>query len=147
MSTTYSDVLERDDFTCIACGDDSKTLHVHHMRYFDEKDPWEYDMADMVTLCEDCHKREHDLRKEVEDQILDGLRKNHFMLSDLETICNGLENTRHGDSGYSLAEPIRCLLMTEGIQQIIIPIWNAFNCRRTRKAPKTDGVTEGEADE
>ncbi len=47
-------IMERDGFSCVACGDESKTLSVHHLRY--RGLPWDADDADLQTLCEPCHK-------------------------------------------------------------------------------------------
>ena len=49
-------VLERDNFTCLCCGDSSKQLHVHHAFYISKRDPWEYNHNSLLTLCLDCHK-------------------------------------------------------------------------------------------
>lgn len=55
------EVLERDNFTCCFCGSTEKMLHVHHLYYEDGKKIWEYPTKALITLCEDCHKREHEL--------------------------------------------------------------------------------------
>jgi len=47
-------VMERDLFTCAACGDNKSTLNVHHLKY--GKDPWSVDDKYLVTLCEKCHE-------------------------------------------------------------------------------------------
>lgn len=52
-------IFERDGFRCTKCGSDKKTLHVHHKRYLEGHNPWEYEDRDLITLCEDCHTREH----------------------------------------------------------------------------------------
>jgi len=52
------EILQRDDFTCRVCNSETKTLHVHHIRYFKGREPWEYKEFYLVTLCEDCHKLE-----------------------------------------------------------------------------------------
>ena len=49
-------VLERDNFTCICCDETTKQLHVHHCYYVGRRNPWEYHLSTMVTLCVDCHK-------------------------------------------------------------------------------------------
>lgn len=67
IETTYSEklkdprwqrkrleVFQRDGFTCQCCNDDKKTLHVHHKKYSGE--PWEANLGDLTTLCEDCHQ-------------------------------------------------------------------------------------------
>lgn len=51
------EIMERDGFACIHCGDKTKTLNVHHAYYESGKAPWEYGNWSLVTLCEDCHDR------------------------------------------------------------------------------------------
>lgn len=50
-------VLDFDNWTCVDCGDGTKTLHVHHLFYLRDHEPWEYDPMDLVTLCDGCHDR------------------------------------------------------------------------------------------
>lgn len=50
------EILSRDDFQCLQCGDGKTTLHVHHGYYERGLDPWEYDDDTLHTLCEECHK-------------------------------------------------------------------------------------------
>lgn len=49
------DILNRDAFTCIACGNTKETLHVHHKYYIQHRDPWDYPDFALITLCKDCH--------------------------------------------------------------------------------------------
>lgn len=49
-------IMERDNFACTNCGDDSATLNVHHSFYKRGRAPWDYHDQWLVTLCEDCHK-------------------------------------------------------------------------------------------
>lgn len=58
------EILQRDNWTCCNCGDDSKTLHVHHRIYINGKDPWEYPDHLLVTLCEYCHEGEESQKQE-----------------------------------------------------------------------------------
>jgi hypothetical protein len=56
-------VLERDGWACVKCSDTESTLHVHHTYYADpedEMDPWVYGQASLITLCDECHKSEHE---------------------------------------------------------------------------------------
>lgn len=57
-------VLNRDNFTCVDCKNRQKSLHVHHLKYLPGKMIWEVPTWYLVTLCEDCHSKEHgrDLR-------------------------------------------------------------------------------------
>jgi len=53
-------ILERDNWTCKSCGETEKTLHVHHLFYFKETDPWDINDGYLITLCEDCHSGKND---------------------------------------------------------------------------------------
>jgi hypothetical protein len=51
------EILERDGWNCVDCGDGTKTLHVHHRYYEWRLKPWEYEDDALTTLCEPCHER------------------------------------------------------------------------------------------
>lgn len=57
-------VLERDGHQCRSCGK-RESLHVHHRQYHRErasgewKQPWEYELRLLVTLCDTCHSEGH----------------------------------------------------------------------------------------
>ena len=48
------EIMQRDGFACVACGDAESTLHVHHKQYHGEL--WNTPPADLQTLCESCHR-------------------------------------------------------------------------------------------
>lgn len=62
-------VFERDYWQCMRCDCDNKTLHAHHLKYENGKDPWEYDLKDIVTLCDDCHTKAHDDNEDIARQV------------------------------------------------------------------------------
>ncbi len=53
------EVLNSDDFQCQWCGDKETTLHVHHFVY--KGKPWEVELGDLATICEECHFIQHQL--------------------------------------------------------------------------------------
>lgn len=57
-------ILDRDKYTCVDCGRVDLTLHVHHLKYGKDMFIWQVPVWYLVTLCEDCHSKEHqrDLR-------------------------------------------------------------------------------------
>jgi hypothetical protein len=59
------EVLQAADFSCEVCGDKENTLHVHHKRYVKGREVWEYELNELIALCEPCHEREH-----VKDSLL-----------------------------------------------------------------------------
>jgi len=50
------EIFERDEWTCRACFDPTKTLHAHHLAYQNGKLPWDYKNDTLLTLCEECHE-------------------------------------------------------------------------------------------
>jgi len=53
-----TEILQRDNFTCQGCKSTDKTLHVHHQFYLSgNREPWDYEDAHLITLCEDCHEK------------------------------------------------------------------------------------------
>ncbi len=48
------EVFQRDDFRCLACGSDNRTLNVHHLKY--HSNPWDTSPEFLETLCDSCHK-------------------------------------------------------------------------------------------
>lgn len=80
MKKTYSDklkdprwqrrrleILNRDDWKCLACGNHENTLHVHHKKY--TGNPWEAPDEDLETLCERCHNAEA-YREDYENELI-----------------------------------------------------------------------------
>ena len=60
---SYSLIKER-NFTCEDCGrrfyNQRNKLQVHHLVYRDIN-PWSYKPEEMVVLCEECHKKRHNI--------------------------------------------------------------------------------------
>lgn len=56
------EVMERDGFVCSNCLCDNyeNQLEVHHIAYHPDRKAWEYPDYLLVTLCRDCHQKEHD---------------------------------------------------------------------------------------
>lgn len=48
-------VFERDGWACVACGETTRTLHVHHLAYRAGQAPWEAHPDTLATLCALCH--------------------------------------------------------------------------------------------
>jgi 5-methylcytosine-specific restriction endonuclease McrA len=64
------EVLNRDGFACTECGNKTETLHVHHLYYITNRDPWDYPNWALRTLCSECHEFENEepsYRKEREE--------------------------------------------------------------------------------
>jgi len=77
------EILQRDDFTCVLCGEKEVTLHVHHVSYKYGYEPWDYPDNKLKTLCEYCHKREHSFGDAVLEEVKDGLKNGKFLYGHL----------------------------------------------------------------
>lgn len=61
------EILKRDNYTCRHCGKTNCMLQVHHKYYNKYPDnsyppPWDYPNEALITLCNECHKKEHELK-------------------------------------------------------------------------------------
>ena len=60
------EVFEYDDHTCQRCGYRAglePCLQVHHTYYDFSRMAWEYNVVDMITLCENCHIKVEEMIK------------------------------------------------------------------------------------
>jgi hypothetical protein len=56
------EIMNRDNFKCRCCGDTETNLNVHHIYYNSlNKNPWDYSDNLLITICDKCHKKEHEI--------------------------------------------------------------------------------------
>jgi hypothetical protein len=55
------EVMDRDGWACLCCGDNASMLHVHHKEY--HGNPWDACMDSLETLCEKCHEARSSFNK------------------------------------------------------------------------------------
>lgn len=60
LKPVMSDILKRDKFTCVLCKQVGYKLRVHHIEKFSENINKRADPKNLITLCEECHKKAHD---------------------------------------------------------------------------------------
>lgn len=63
------EIMGKDDFTCQICGDKETTLNVHHLHYHKNRDIWDYEDWELITLCDDCHAKEHSNIQDILERI------------------------------------------------------------------------------
>ena len=69
------EILERDEWMCWNCGDTENTLVVHHKWYAKGCEPWDYEDDAFITLCDDCHAEEKEVRARNESDLLHMTRR------------------------------------------------------------------------
>ena len=57
------EILKRDSYKCRSCDANKTKMHVHHLNYLSDSNPWEYPNEELITLCGYCHKIVHFLQE------------------------------------------------------------------------------------
>jgi hypothetical protein len=81
------EIMERDKFTCQLCGNNESTLNIHHLYYEKNKDPWDYNNDDLITLCEECHEYETECIKEYSNELLMYLKRGKYFSNQILDIA------------------------------------------------------------
>lgn len=81
------EILNRDGWKCRECAIETETLHVHHNFYQQGKEPWDYPLDSLITLCAGCHENEPEHRAVSEADLLLIFRQCGFTSTDLEVVC------------------------------------------------------------
>lgn len=104
------EIFERDGWECQICKDTTNTLNVHHLGYFDNTDPWDYEQFFFMTLCESCHEAETQAKQAVKDMISMILNSSPWLSKDLaaliKPLCLFVFATRDGKGRSELIEKI-----------------------------------------
>ena len=77
------EILERDKWTCKYCGNKKKTLHIHHLFYYEDYEPWDIPNKYLVTLCYDCHKEIQENQRLLYYEFLQGFVGFDLLPNDL----------------------------------------------------------------
>lgn len=113
------EIFERDGWSCQSCGDAESTLNVHHMRYLGNLDPWDYPNDLLITLCEECHKREGDERPGVEEALL-GVLREKFLLPEIKELAAGFQKLELLNSRELVASAFADALSSPEIQRELL---------------------------
>jgi len=93
------EILERDNWACEYCSSQDKTLHVHHKAYITGKDVWDYPNNLLVTLCEECHKKEkYSMDKAIIE--LTNLFKKNFLSGHIHIIAEYMQDFKFSNFNY-----------------------------------------------
>lgn len=92
------EVLERAEWGCVCCGDNESQLHVHHLVYEKNKEPWEHDDQYLIAVCKECHESLETSRLLIL-KIMSGYPPD--FLHDLHAaLCDILEPVHNGTHPY-----------------------------------------------
>lgn len=84
-------IFERDNWTCVSCNrnclNEGLTMHVHHIKYLSNLEPWEYENEYLATYCELCHNTEHLIGGQVNEILMELIRVNRIFIKPVSQIC------------------------------------------------------------
>lgn len=80
-------ILDRDNYTCRSCGNTERQLHVHHLFYLPNTDPWDYKDEDLITYCEYCHNTVHLIGNLLQENLLEIVNQNKILIRPLAQLC------------------------------------------------------------
>ncbi len=86
------EILNRSEFHCDNCGDGENELHVHHLVYRKNTEPWEYADKDLSCLCVECHDHFEKLKLEL-FELLAGFPPEY----PIYNLCESLKRLREVD--------------------------------------------------
>lgn len=69
------EIMERDGFRCLRCGDERTTLNVHHLFYEKDVMAWEYPEWSLITLCEPHHAEEEKFKTQADWNLVAAFRR------------------------------------------------------------------------
>lgn len=75
-------ILNSDLWQCQGCGSTEKPLEVHHIDYWDFREPDQYDGKMLQSLCRECHEFEQK-RLEIERNLFNSLRYQKWTIADV----------------------------------------------------------------
>lgn len=100
------EILQRDNFTCVLCGDKETELQINHLKYTGE--PYDAPNKDLETLCKHCHALKHYAKEEI--HCVYKIKKDESIsiiyINDLGTCAVSLtDNTFEKHHGYLFNSP------------------------------------------
>lgn len=105
------EIFQRDNWTCTKCSETMRTLHIHHLYYKWDCNPWEYPDDALVTVCELCHEKYEFLKWLVKHGL--PMLKPDFIESDIASINDLVERkvwlNQHEESVQKYMLDIRML--------------------------------------
>lgn len=62
-------------------------MHVHHIKYLPNLEPWEYDNSFLATYCELCHNTEHLIGDQINESLVNLVRQSKIFIKPVSQIA------------------------------------------------------------
>jgi hypothetical protein len=133
-------ILQRDEWRCQKCFDDTTTLHVHHRYYEQSCEPWDYHDNALVTLCADCHQAETENRQPIEHGFLQLLRKIGLTYEDIDNLAYSFSIWAYGKRHDFTVAAIAWAIGNRTMMEEIVSRFNDISLSRSPQGPTDTGV-------
>lgn len=80
------EILERDQWRCTVCGEDTQPLHVHHLYYDRFTEPWDAKPRCLITMCAACHSEEESSKEPIASGLYAALRVSGVPMQEIECL-------------------------------------------------------------
>lgn len=139
-------VFERDSWCCQQCFSDEKTLAVHHLYYLPDREPWDYELDALITLCQPCHDEETKTRRDAEQRLIFELRRVGAFAPALDHLSEALAKVYRGAMAGTLLSAAAITITNS--QAFIVALEIGFRLSGQKSTPLSDfGVTILTADD
>jgi hypothetical protein len=133
------EILNRDEWACANCGNNTKTLHVHHRYYITGNEPWEYDSDVLVTLCEECHEAE-EMAKDNQKVLVRTFQRAGFLNMEMDFHANLMGNIFDHFQKHEFEGLLARLLCNDEFRNEVKALYNKEVERLKNQSPNTHGT-------
>lgn len=127
------EVFERDEWACQKCFDTNSTLAVHHFRYISGREPWEYPLHLLTTLCENCHSEEYEMFPQELSSLIEQIKEKGFFSDQINDIATGFNALRSNGPPYN-SSVIQYFLSTPAVFDMVEELyWKDLEAKNEAK--------------
>lgn len=135
------EIMQNDNFTCQLCGDTDSMLNVHHLSYHKDRNIWEYEDWELITLCENCHKEEHSSMDDIINEI-ESIKSRGVTMREILSTLNSIDvhlYLGHDDCIYNLVGEDSAMGRENDIKML-------YERRKLLKKPHFDNIKQERED-
>jgi hypothetical protein len=112
------EIFQRDQFRCMECFSDEKSLQVHHIAY-KGKEPWDTPNKLLITYCHDCHQKEEDKLKAAGENFVKLMRADGQRSIEMEYFLGNLKYLMEKDIPHTAVGFLSLVIIDEKLLNYI----------------------------
>lgn len=112
------EIFQRDQFRCMECFSDEKSLQVHHIAY-KGKEPWDTPNKLLITYCHECHQKEEDKLKAAGENFVKLMRADGQRSIEMEYFLNNLKYLMEKDIPHTAVGFLSLVIIDEKLLNYI----------------------------